>query len=373
MLLFQALVLLFAPWLLSRLTLRLGTQDILSPVVLCYLTGIGLRNLTTWPLDNGLSMTFSQISILLAIPLLLYSTDIKGWLRLAPKTILAFLLLILSVVSATTLAHFYFKKLLPDADALGGMLAAVYIGGTPNMNAVGLALEVPETTFVTLNAAEMVCGGSWLILLTTVIPKAFSFFLEPFDFENGSGAKAFYPVNGFRWRGALKALGLTLLLSGVAAAVVWVIFGTLEKPGWLILLLSAFAIGASMWAPVRQLEGAFQTGEYLLLIFCVGIGMMADIGEILTNGGTHIAYAGATLLGSVLFHLLLCRWAGIDRDTMIITNTAGLYGPPFIGQIAAVLKNRTIVVSGIITSLVGLALANFIGVALATMLAEMTD
>lgn len=367
----QALVLLFAPWLLTRLTTRLGTQEVLSPVVLCYLTGIGLRNLTTWPLDNGLSMKFSQGSILLAIPLLLYSTDIKSWLRLASKTILAFVLLIVSVMVATVLSWLYFRNLLPDAAWLGGMLTAVYVGGTPNMNAVGIALEVPQSTFVTLNAAEMVCGGAWLILLTSIVPKAFSLVLGPFDFENGSSEKAFYPVNGFCWQGALKALGLTLMLAALAVGIVWTIFGTVEKPGWLILMLSTFALIASMWEPVRRLDGAFQTGEYLLLIFCVGIGMMADIGEILTNGGTHIAYAGAVLLGSVGLHLLLCRLAGIDRDTMIITNTAGLYGPPFIGQVAAVLKNKSVVVSGIITSLVGLAVANFLGVALANILERM--
>ncbi len=368
MLIVQLLILTAAPYLLTKLTLRLKTQDLLSPVVLCYLTGIVLRNLTSVPLSDSLSMGVSQATILLAIPLLLYSTDIKGWFKLAPKTILAFVLIMVSVLMSTVLANLYFKELLPDSQMLSGMLAAVYIGGTPNMNAVGMAMEVPESTFITLNAAEMVCGGTWLIFLTTLAPRFFGFFLKPFEYPHEEDEKAFYPVNGYGVKDVLKALALTLLLGGLTAGLVYLIFGTFEKPGWLILTLSAFAIGASMWQQVRNLNGAFQSGEYLLLIFCVAIGMMADIGEILTNGGTHIAFAGSVLLLSVFFHVILCRLFNIDRDTMVITSTAGFYGPPFIGQIAAVLHNRSIVVSGIITSLVGLAVANFIGVALAELL-----
>lgn len=368
MLVVQLIILVAAPWLLTKLTLKMGTQDLLSPVVLSYLTGIILRNLTNFPLSDAVSMSMSQATILLAIPLLLYSTDLKAWLSLAPKTILAFVLIMLSVVLSTSIANFYFKDLLTDSNILSGMLAAVYIGGTPNMNAVGLAMGVPESTFITLNAAEMVCGGTWLIFLTTLAPRFFGLFLKPFEYQHTEDENAFYPISKFGILDILKAIGLTIILAGLTAGIVYLIFGTLEKPGWLILLLSAFAILASMWKEVRNLNGAFQSGEYLLLIFCVAIGMMADIGEILTNGGTQIAFAATVLLVAVVFQIILCRLFNIDRDTMVITSTAGFYGPPFIGQIAAVLRNRTIVVSGIITSLVGLAVANFIGVVLAELL-----
>lgn len=368
MLALQLLITLAAPYGLTKLTLRLGTQDVLSPVVLCYLTGIGLRNLSSMPLSNELSMGVSQGSIMLAIPLLLYSTDLRGWFRLAPKTILSFVLIIFSVLLSATLANMYFRKLLPDAHALSGMLAAVYIGSTPNMNAVGMALGVPESTFITLNAAEMVCGGAWLIFLTTLAPRFFGLLLRPFEAPQALDDSEFYPVSGVVAKDIAKALGLTLLLASLTTGLIYLLFGTLEKPGWLILTLSALAIGASMLKEVRNLKGAFQMGEYLLLIFCVAIGMMADIGDILTNGGTHIVFAGVVLLLSVCFHLILCRLFDIDRDTMLITNTASLYGPPFIGQVAAVLHNRSVVVSGIITSLVGLAVANFLGVALAELL-----
>jgi len=52
----------------------------------------------------------------------------------------------------------------------------------------------------------------------------------------------------------------------------------------------------------------------------------------------------------------------------MITSTAALYGPAFIGQIASVINNRQLVFSGMATSLVGLAMGNYIGVGVANLL-----
>jgi uncharacterized membrane protein len=106
----------------------------------------------------------------------------------------------------------------------------------------------------------------------------------------------------------------------------------------------------------------------LLLMFCIAIGMMADIREIFHSGGMLVAFSATVMLSAVFLQVVFCRIFNIDRDTMIITATAGFYGPPFIGQIAAVIKNRSLVFSGIATGLVGLAIANFIGVAAAHLL-----
>jgi uncharacterized membrane protein len=53
---------------------------------------------------------------------------------------------------------------------------------------------------------------------------------------------------------------------------------------------------------------------------------------------------------------------------MIITSTAGIFGPAFIPPVATALGNREIIFSGIATGLVGYAVANYLGLRLAWML-----
>ena len=67
------------------------------------------------------------------------------------------------------------------------------------------------------------------------------------------------------------------------------------------------------------------------------------------------------MYGTFLLHLLFCYLLRIDRDTSLITAVAAIYGPAFIGQIASVIKNRKMLLSGISTGLIGYAIGNFLG------------
>ena len=337
-------------------------------MVLSYIVGIGICNHTKFPLNNALSTQVSQISIILAIPLLLYSTDFLAWLKLAKKTLLTFGLVAASVIISAAVVGWIFKDSIPHTWLMSGMLTGVYIGGTPNMNAIGIALEAGDDTFISLNAAEIVCGGTYLIFLTTVAHKFFGWFLPDFKGDKHNVTDEFLPKIKFRWRDIGQACLLTLVLGAAAVGITILIMGTMAKPGFIILLISAFSVLASFSPKVRNLSGAYETGEYLLLMFCMAIGMLADIREIFNNGGMLVAFSAIVMLLAVFLQVVLCRIFNIDRDTMIITATAGFYGPPFIGQIAAVIKTRSLVFSGIATGLVGLAIANFIGIAIANLL-----
>ena len=365
----QSFIIIFMPWVLSKLTHRLGTEKWLSPVVLCYIVGIVLCNFIPWPLNHQVSMVFSQATIILAIPLLLYSTDLIGWFKLAKSTIISFILVIISVViGAFFVSPFFFQKV-EDSWLLSGMLAGVFIGGTPNMNAVGLAMGADENLFVTLNATELICGGIYLIFLTSVAHRFYGLFLKDFigkkDWHEGLEE---IKVADFQWGHIFMALGLTILLAATAIGLTQMLTGGLQSTGLIILSISALSVGASFSPTIRNWEGPFELGEYLLLMFCMAIGMMANLSELFAGGGILLLFTGSNWLVALTLHLLLCKIFKIDRDTMMITQTAGFYGPPFIGQVAAVIQNRSLVFSGIMTGLVGLAIANFIGIGVAKLL-----
>lgn len=60
--------------------------------------------------------------------------------------------------------------------------------------------------------------------------------------------------------------------------------------------------------------------------------------------------------------------ARVDRDTANITSVAGIFGPPFVPPVAKALGNREIIVSGITTGILGLALGNYLGMGMAWLL-----
>jgi uncharacterized membrane protein len=67
-------------------------------------------------------------------------------------------------------------------------------------------------------------------------------------------------------------------------------------------------------------------------------------------------------------HVALCRLSRIDRDTTVITSTAALFGPAFIGPVSVRFGNRAVFVSGLMSGLVGYAVGNYLGLLVAWML-----
>ncbi len=353
---FPALAIVFAQ--------RSGLGKWLSPVVLCYASGIAVANFGLIEVHEELARTGSELSVLLAIPMLLYSTDLKAVLRLARPALLSFGLCVLSGVAISVVAALVFGHQWPWAWQVSGMLVGVYTGGTPNMNAIGIALQAPEEVFVYLNAADVLTGGSYLLFLTSVGPRVFGWLLPPFPESEKLPAHPEPPARMFRhWRGMLKGLLLALTIVGGSVALTWLLFGTLDQPAWIILFLSLGSVWASFVPAVKEWEGTYEAGDYLLLIFCVSIGMLAHFGDVLAEGATIAGYTALVMLGTIALHWVLAALARIDRDTFVITSTAAIYGPPFVGQVAQVLDNRTVVFAGIATGLAGYALGNFLGIA----------
>jgi uncharacterized membrane protein len=62
--------------------------------------------------------------------------------------------------------------------------------------------------------------------------------------------------------------------------------------------------------------------------------------------------------------LILSALLRVDADTTIITSIAAVYSPPFVPAVAAALKNKDVIVSGLATGIIGYAVGNYLGIAL---------
>jgi uncharacterized membrane protein len=346
----------------------------MSPVVLCYLFGILLGNVPGWTPDSDLANTFTEVTVLLAIPLLLFSTDFPKWLEQAPRAVLSFGLAAVSVMVVSVVVTVVSNQPDPDTWKMAGMTVGVYTGGTPNMSAVGLALDVSDEKFVLINGADVLLSAVYLLFLMTVAQRVLGKFLPAYrrtgiaEESHGSGMEA-DPLVAIRTRprAVAGAIGLALLVAGFTVGVVSIFDSSLPIAP-VILAITTLGIGLSFVPRIRSLPGAYETGQYLLLIFAVAIGTLANIKEMAEAFSTVLVFVAVVLSASILLHYLLATLFRIDVDTVLITSTAAVFGPAFVGPIAAVLKNREIVVSGLTTGVVGYAVGNYAGLAIAYLL-----
>ncbi len=362
---YYAILILF-PLCIHYLEPKIKIIKILSPVVICYTTGLILGNY--FDLESTATQ-LSEISVPLAIPLLLLSINLKEWFKLAPKTVLSFCLIIFSVVIITVLSSFIFKSLTPFYWQVAGMLVGVYTGGTPNMSAIGLALGVDQEIFILLNAADLILGAFYLLFILTIGVKLIGKLLPSFS----NSHKLEEQINLSLWNQLTKGekyknvtilliVSITILASSVGLS--HFIFQSLNVP-FLILMITTSGLALSSIVSLRTMPGSYEVGQYLLLIFCIAIGSLANIEKLSTGSLIYLSYCAIVMFFAILLHLGLAKIFKIDRDTAIITSVAGIFGPAFIGPVASVLKNRVIVVSGLTSGLMGYAIGNYIGLAVA--------
>lgn len=359
---FYVLVPAAALWLEKRSRL----VGVVGSVALCYVIGFAIANAPNVTTDSQLALDLSTASVALAIPLLLFSLDFRGWLGQAPQTLLAFSWVVLAVCTATAIARPIFADRVADSAKVAGMLVGVYTGGTPNLAAVGKALGVSSETFVMVNGADVLVSAPYFLFLITVGPGVFGRLLRAPETAEAPVETAVES----RTRPAQVAIGIAL--AGLCVAV-GVGASAICPPGIpeeavAILTITTVAIALSFSSRVRALRGTFEAGNYILLIFCVTIGTIADFSEVIRSSGWIVAYVAVVIFTSLALHVTLCRLSGIDRDTTVITSTAALFGPAFVGPVSVRLGNRAIFVSGLMSGLVGYAVGNYLGLFVAWIL-----
>jgi uncharacterized membrane protein len=319
-----------------------------------------------------------SLAVLIALPLLLFSCNVKDWFRMAGKTFVALVTGIFAVTTVIVLGYFLFRDDIPDAWKVSGMLVGVYTGGTPNLAALKMMLDVKPDVYIMTHTYDTLVSAFFLFFLVTFGKKVFGSFLRPYPFKKEQGEVqdviAFEDYSGILKRKSLISL---LLAIGVAFLVVGASIGlsmllTREMNIVIIILsITTLSILVSMIPRINRIEKTFETGMYFILIFSVVVASMANFRQLLDISSALFFYITLAVLGSLFLHAILSWIFKVDADTLMIAHTALVCSPPFVPMVAGALRNREVIIAGLTVGLVGYAIGNYLGFALAYILKAM--
>lgn len=339
-------------------------------VVVCYASGMLLANLPFFSFNTSLFNTISEVSVSLAIPALLLSAKLTESWPYAKPALLSFSSCTLAVTISAAATFIFFNGNGLESWKISGMLIGVYTGGTPNMSAIGKALEVKDEVFILINSIDIFLSGLYFIFLMTLAQRLLHTFLpktrnpkNQVTIAEPDAAFRQLPLHG-KFKNVLTTLGISALILAIAAGLSLLLTGGLAAP-LIILILTSLGLGASFIPAVRRIEGSYQTAHYLLLVFALSIGLLADFSQLIATGSAIFWYCSSVFIGAVLLHCGLAAFFRIDTDTVLITSTAAIFGPAFIGPVASSIQNRHLIVAGITTGMLGYAIGNYLGLAVA--------
>lgn len=356
-------------WICRKVTL-LGK---IGPVLLLYILGVILGNIGIRPEGMGtIQDVLSSAMVPLAIPMMLFGCTFR--LRETRQQLKALLTGITAVIIAVVTGYLIFGKNIEEGTRIGGMLTGVYTGGTINLAALKTMLGVRNETYILLNSYDMLVSFLYLTFLLTIGVRLFRKFL-PFksDYEISETAESelnaesgqegdyrkIFTREGLKDAG--KLLGITLGICAISGGVAllcpegafMVVF---------ILMLTTLGIGCSFIKPIHNLPHSYDIGMYFIYIFCIVVASMADLTSLDLAGGLNLmGYLLFAVFGSLCIQALLARIFRIDADTMIIASVTFINSPPFVPMMAAAMKNRSVLVTGLTLGIIGYAVGNYLG------------
>jgi uncharacterized membrane protein len=321
--------------------------------------------------------TLMILVILFAIPLLLFSLDLKKWLKIAREALLSLVLATISLLLAIFIGYYFYKDLIDESWKVSGMLVGLYTGGTPNLAAIRTALDVSANTFLLTHTYDLVTGIICLVFLMTIAQRLFNSFLPSFEARHAKYADTLdlaYREDMDSFIGMLTRSGIIQLSKALGfSSIIVAIGGGLgllvpqhSQMVTVILTITTLGILFSNWSVVNRIQHSFQLGMYLIIVFSLVVATMGNFSGIFQMGYLHLfSYVAIVLFGSIFIHVLLSKLFKVDTDTTIITITALAYSPPFVPVVAGALKNKNIIISGLTVGILGYAFGNYLGIAIA--------
>lgn len=376
------LICLFSPLLILYLTYKSALLRKVGSIIIAYVIGCALGMTGLIPDTTEIHETqtlIASVAIPLAIPLLLFSADMKAWARLAPAFIKSTLLGLLGCAIAVTIGFFLYGQhdsaLFPK---IGGMLTGLYTGGNANLASLKIALGVDNATYILVSAYSTVMSAIYLFVVIIAGKKTLRFLLPDFNDDKtiedttiqieNHDAELFFGL--FR-KDNLRSLGFSLLLTIVILALgagVAYLFPKDVFQSVFILSISLFSILASLHPKVRSLKRTFEAGTFFILIFSVAVASQVSLKTLTDVDPNLFMFTFVATIGTLLFHVLLSALFRIDTDTTLTTSISLICSPPFAPVMGSALGNKAVIGPGIAVGLFGYAIGTYFGFGIARLL-----
>jgi len=315
-------------------------------------------------------------TILIALPLMLFSLHLKKWLKNAKSTLLSLVLAMVSLLIAVFIGYYLFAHKITESAKVTGMLLGVYTGGTPNLAAIGRALNVSPDIFILTHTYDLIIGSVALLFLMTIAQRLFNTFLphsgvirkaeNVMRVEIAEEESHMENYDGLFQRKNFSDMGKSLLYALIIFAIGGsAIFFVPPEDQVLVIILAITTLGllASLLKPVNRLKISFSLGMYFIIVFCLALSSMANLREMFQIEFLELfLYVLWVVFGSMFIHVGLAHIFKVDTDTTIIAITALTYSPPFVPAVALALKNRDVIIGGLTIGILGFAFGSYLGI-----------
>ena len=322
------------------------------------------------PVYDGIFSILAPLSIFW----LLLGVDLRAVLRAGPAVVGMFLIGTAATAVGVLVGMWVVKgpeTIGPSFNALGGMFAGTYTGGSLNFNAVAIGYRVMEDgpLFAGAVAVDNIVTTVW-IMATLALPRLLIPFWPTRTAAVDAPAAAEGPLLGIEDdTETLHPLDLGLIL-GLGLGALWVsewAVGALAAAGMAIpgiLILTVVALVIAQFPIAARLKGARLLGMVGVYLFLAVVGAFCDVVALRGLGSLGMTLLAFTSIAVAVHGLVVfgvARLFKVDLAIAAVTSQANVGGGTSALALARSLGRDDLVLPAVLVGSLGTALGTFVG------------
>ncbi|WP_367109413.1 DUF819 domain-containing protein [uncultured Psychrobacter sp.] len=354
--------------------------------IIALLIAIAASNLKIIPTDAPTYDIVWGYIVPLAIPLLLFKTNIQILVKESWKLLLLFLTSSMATMIGTVIAFLALRRYIPELDKVSGMISASYSGGGVNYAAMSAKLEPSESiNAATIVADNMMMAFYFLILIGLAgIPMIRRVWDSPYtdEIEKSPNMQGSRTLSEAYWQPNLISLKdiaiclassmLIVLISFKLSAFLKALLGTSDNvigdliislitDKYLLLTTITFIVASIFRNSFERLNGSQELGTYCIYLFFVVIGIPASIGLIITKAPLLFVFVFIIAMVNLAITMGIGKLFKFSVEEVVLACNANIGGPTTAAALA-ISKGWTKLVGPILViGTVGYVIGNYIG------------
>lgn len=350
---------------------KVTKNPFLSGSVLLFVIPPVLSNLSIIPFTAPLYDTLWTYALMLGLPLVLLSANLKAILTRTGAVLITFLFASAGVVAGAFAAFPILDTGGGDA-AVAGTLTASYIGGAVNFGAVAQALELDNGSLLAATLAADNLFGPILIAVLSVfsgiaiVTRRFA--LQTEDRDESATVEAMSAPEKVEATAADFALLMAISFSILAVGVL--VGEVLDIDSASILVVTVLSILFAQVFPNvgRRRPYAFDIGMFLFYLVFLSAFAGAQLEAVIAYGPKIFLFIVVLATVQLVFAAVAAKVFKLSFSDLTIGVLAAAMGPTIAAAFASSKGWRHLVAPGLLAGLLGYVLGNFAGLFVGEML-----
>ncbi|MDO4710659.1 MAG: DUF819 family protein [Peptostreptococcaceae bacterium] len=322
----------------------------ISGAIIALLGAMVLSNLRVIPTDAPAYDSVWIYVVPLAIPMLLFKSDLRKIWRESGKLIVIFLISSMGTVIGAVLGFTLLSERIPELSKVAAMMTGSYIGGSVNFSAMASSFEVSKELSSAAVVADNLLMALYFFVLITI--PTLKFFrrnykhpymdkMESSDVEEGKTVAASYWERkevslkdiAFAFATSIVIVAVSIALEGFVKTLGENLGGDLGKIISLLgnkyLFITTITMILATLFPhfLGEIRGAQEIGTFLIYIFFVVIGVPASIVVIVTKAPLLLLFCAIMVVMNMVMTFVGGKLFGFSLEEIILASNANIGGP----------------------------------------------